>query len=76
MKKILKLYEDLTKQSAKADCKTQKYSQKQHMITNAISKTSVVCNTSRIMLLFELNHQAKAFFLLPGSHIDQIHLAA
>ena len=44
MKEILKLYKDLTKQSAKADYKTQKYSQKQNMITNAISTTSVVCN--------------------------------
>ena len=62
MKKILKLYEDLTKQSAKADCKTQKYSQKQHMITNAISKTSVVynTNTSRIVL-FLINHQGFLF---------------
>ena len=60
MEKILKLYEDLTKQSAKADCKTQKYSQKEHMISNAISKTSVVYNTSRI-ILFELNHQGFLF---------------
>ena len=60
MKEILKLYKDLTKQSAKADYKTQKYSQKQHMITNAISTTLYAIEYVKNNFI-KLNHQGFLF---------------